>query len=208
MTFDSTYQREELVDGMGPWVWTKNENGAWVGPKGDWENSHKKYILENVKNYRVVLQAGGNQGMYPCLLRRFFDRVYTFEPDYLNFFCLAQNCQDPNIFKFQSFLGEGHGMFPINHSSMDNSGMHTLGTGFGHIPMLMIDDFQFDCLDFIWLDIECSEIGALKGAVRNLEQHKPVVMCENANQEIADFLGRFGYKKIVQSVSDTIFAVV
>ena len=41
--------------------------------------------------HRTAIQAGGNAGMYPVELANHFSRIFTFEPEPLNFFCLERN---------------------------------------------------------------------------------------------------------------------
>ena len=203
--------REEAVDGVGPWVWIKEDAGAWWGPKKDWEGSHK-YLIKDVPSKRTVIQAGGCMGMYPRLLARDFEAVYTFEPDALNFYALSHNCQADNIFKYQAFLGNEHGFFNIRrcaHGDVPrcvNFGEHHLDPDtqkVGYTPMLRIDDFEFWDVDLIWLDIEGLEIEALKGAEETIKAWHPWVLVENGggvdgNMDIPKFLAGLGYNPYSQ----------
>ena len=75
----------DLVEIKEGWHWPKDDTGTW------------KFLLENfdlpgkissyVDNKKVMVQAGGNCGMYPKQYSKIFDTVYTFEPDWLNFYC-------------------------------------------------------------------------------------------------------------------------
>ena len=91
--------REEKVDDIGPWVWLKQDVVTFPIIKGEWERIHKNSILKYCDERRMILQAGGNCGMYPKLLSKMFNLVYTLEPDPLNFFCLTSNCPETNVIK-------------------------------------------------------------------------------------------------------------
>ena len=58
--------RDEEVDGIRGWWWPIADDGAWDGPSKDWQEL--KNALAFVKQKGVVVQAGGNCGLYPRLL--------------------------------------------------------------------------------------------------------------------------------------------
>lgn len=198
--------RNEQVDNIGPWTWIDSDNGAWEGPKRDWETSHKTKYFEHVKEFNCVVQAGGNQGMYPRLLSDRFKMVYTFEPDPLNFYCLTKNCQKDNIVKFQAALGCERQLVTVNRNTMGNVGMHTVSPG-GSIPTLQIDDLGLPYLDLICLDTEGYEPNILAGACDAILAFKPVIVCERGGPRCLDFLKQFGYEEVGTSAEDTIYAV-
>lgn len=203
-----TYIRNEVVDGIGPWVWILGETGAWDGPKQDWEKSHKQ-VLNLVKHKRTVIQAGGNQGMYPRILAEHFHNVYTFEPDALNFYCLSRNCLKDNVYKFQAALGNHNATVDLERRIMGNTGQHTVRENIpGHIPILKLDDLNVRDVDMIWLDVEGYEYKVLLGAVRTIQQFKPLIMAERGGStDIKNLLTPYGYKEVRRSVSDTVWAV-
>lgn len=200
--------RDVSVDGIPNWQWVTADNGAFDGPKQDWEESHKAIYQKHVRAWDTVVQAGGNCGMYPALFAQMFKKVYTFEPDPLNFFALVQNCQYDNVVKLQAALGNVHAMIEVRRHSMQNVGMHTVvANETATIPQLKIDDLKLTSCDLIQLDIESYEINALRGAWSTINQFKPIIACENGNAEIQTFLEQFGYKVVDRSKMDTIYKV-
>jgi FkbM family methyltransferase len=196
---DLCHIRQDTVSGFGPWVWRNvdlraGDGGAWKGPKEDWETrgGHVEVLL-SMPRHRTVIQAGGNQGMYPRLLAEAFERVYTFEPDGLNFFCLVQNCQKDNIFKFQAAVGHTFSFVDLDRQG-DNTGGYTIKPG-GSIPIVPIDAFGFQDVDLIMLDVERAELSALHGATETIKRSWPVIVLECGNtQDIQDFLIPLGYQ--------------
>jgi len=201
--------RTETIYGVGPWYWITEDDGAWEGPKKDWA-SHLTEYKKYVKNWEVVVQAGGCQGMYPRLFADHFRRVYTFEPDPLNFIVLVNNCQKDNIFKMQAAVGAKLGMVSVKRNTPKNVGMNTVQDDQGnrYIPMLTIDSLVLDKCDLIQLDIEGYETNAVKGALKTIERFKPVIACERGRKEILDLIEPFGYKEVAQSIADTIYACI
>ena len=198
--------REYDVDGISDWRWIKEDWGAWKGPIGDWVISHKSKYTEHVKKFDVVVQAGGNCGMYPRLFSKMFKWVYTFEPDPLNFFTLVQNCQEDNIVKFQAALGAENGMVDITRPAMNNVGMHrTSANPSANIPQFKLDNLALHDCDLIQLDIEGYELNALKGAVETIRKFKPVIAVERTNDQIKAFLTDLGYEYASTSCMDTVY---
>lgn len=203
--------KEQTVAGVGPWAWIANDGGsdggAWGGPKQDFENSHVHAYKKHIEKWDVVVQAGGCQGMYPRLFSEMFGRVYTFEPDPLNFFVLTLNCQRENIIKMQTALGAENKLITVSRNSPQNYGMHTISEKQQFIPMIKLDTLNLDACDFIQLDVEGYEIFALRGAEETIKKFKPVISCERGNKEIIDFLTPFGYTAVEQTVMDTIYKI-
>jgi len=211
------YERSgRLIEGLDGWLWIKGDGGpgtdggAWTGPRNDWINSHSQKFFTHVKKFDLVVQAGGNLGLYPRLLANRFKMVYTFEPDPLNFHCLVNNCQLPNIIKINAALGEEAGFCHILLNHRSNVGMHRVHANdegdFEGFPIMSIDSFNFPTCDMICLDTEGYEYHILKGAVKTIEKFKPVITAENKDgANVLDIIGPFGYKAVDQSVSDTIF---
>lgn len=205
-----TKTRKDIIDGLSNWVWPKEDTGLWDGPKNDWEKV-KPFILEHCNGFNTVVQAGGGCGMYPRLLAQMFAKVYTFEPDAYNFHCLVNNCKEKNIFKFNAALSDKHRTVTLAAPEVTNRGTGTINTGShefvnsGSIPALTIDDFEYEKLDFIYLDIEGYEKYALKGATNSIGKHKPLVACESVHNGGMEILETWGYIAIEKVGYDTFF---
>jgi FkbM family methyltransferase len=198
--------RHEAIDGLSPWIWIKEDSGAWDGPKMDWNNHHRKTIEYHCKEKRVAVQAGGCQGMYPRLLSQMFQMVYTFEPDPLSFHCLVANCQQDNIIKIQSALGREPALIHVQRSpDPRNVGMHTVKPG-GAIPQLPVDWLRLEICDLLMLDVEGYEVGVLEGAHETLTRCRPMIFAERGDHLI-HILAKYGYEKLGESAMDTVFDV-
>lgn len=208
--------REDTVSGVGPWIWAKTDIHAWAGPKQNWEEGHKSMIEGFVKDKHTVVQAGGNMGMYPRLLSDMFQRVYTFEPDPVNFHCLVSNCQRDNIIKFNAALGARHELVRVSKDPFPdweiNYGVRTVvRSESNNVPTLTIDDLNLDRCDLIMLDVEGYELNILKGSVNTLDKFDPIIFAEfhplnGEHLNPGPFLKAFGYEQVAWSFQDLIFA--
>lgn len=163
-----------------------------------------KYLFEimqkTVKKSRNVIQAGGNCGLYPLRLSQYFEKVFTFEPDPVNFFCLSNNCKNNKIVKFNCALGDEYKSVMIGNPQLSNNGMPKIlkEDESGHsIYMIALDGLHIKDVDLILLDIEGYEYNALLGAKNTLAENDSVVIIEvtESEKEIDSFLTSLGYTK-------------
>lgn len=199
--------REDKIDNVEKWLWLKSDSGAWDGPKRDWETSHKEKILKYTPRFDVVVQAGGNQGMYPRLLSDIFKTVYTFEPSHMNFYQLVYNCIDKeNIIMMNAALGNEHKMITMANLSDTNTGTHRVMYNEGNaiIPQLKVDDLELRDCGLLMLDVEGHEKYVIQGSFETIKKFKPVIFAENG-APLAELLVPYGYDAVDQSVSDTVY---
>jgi FkbM family methyltransferase len=156
-------------------------------------------ISNRCSNRRTMIQAGGNTGLYALEYSKFFENVYTFEPEVINFYCLMLNTRNTNnIFKFQACLGYNsqpvslnikknlHRTWKIKDSITDKvtekiQGANTGGfyvKGEGNIPVISIDSLNLQNVDLIHLDIEGFEGHALLGAMQTIIKFRPIIVVE------------------------------
>lgn len=166
------------------------------------------------RSFRVAVQAGGNCGIWPAALGKKFERVYTFEPDPMNFRCLCANAPAENIIKFNAALGYRHEMIDLVRQP-DNCGAHSVARDAkGGLPTLCIDDLSLRECDLIYLDIEGYEFRALRGALATIERCHPVIVVEDkglserygsARGDIEKWLGaEFGYRVAARPHKDVV----
>lgn len=194
------------VDGLSNWIKIEND-GAFTDIIDGWIKSDKETYLRHIKKYDTVVQAGGYCGIFPRLFSQIFGLVYTFEPDPVNFFCLANNCHSQNVVKFQAALGNRHEMISVIRRHENNRGMNVVQPSRDSwIPTFCIDDLKLKNCDFIQLDTEGYEYNILLGGINTIETFKPVISVEDTTENIITFLDQYGYKEIDKTHRDTIYA--
>lgn len=169
-------------------------------------------ILKFCERWKVCVQAGGSVGIWAKELAKSFEAVYSFEPDPVNFLCLAHNAPETNIFKFNAALGFDRGTVDMERQPV-NAGAYQV-SGHGHIPVLRIDDLGLNVCDFICLDIEGCEHLALQGAVITIGRLRPLISIEDKGLSVrygmpeggaAKWLETtFGYRVAGRVANDTI----
>jgi len=168
--------------------------------------------LKHVQGRRVCVQAGGNCGLFPSKLACFFDAVYTAEPDWENFACLALNCPAPNVYAFRAAFGREAGTIGL-HYVAGNAGGHWV-EGEGTIPVMTIDSLCLPACDLIALDVEGAELVALEGAAATVEKYGPTVIVEDKGHvkrfgqkasDLHDWLSGRGYRPTAWAFRDRIW---
>jgi FkbM family methyltransferase len=69
------------------------------------------------------------------------------------------------------------------------------------VPRRKLDDYDFDAVGFIKIDVEGHELSVLRGASNTIERHRPLMLIEiedrhkpNAICNVHNFLGNLGYE--------------
>jgi FkbM family methyltransferase len=192
--------------------------------KGDWwpdrdRTCHSSsYNLEGCeaaarlcKKHDLVIQAGGNCGVWPRHLSGLFARVITFEPSIENYELMQKNILAPEIQGIEmhfAALGEKAGKCGIKLNP-ENCGDDQTVPG-EDVPMVAIDDLKVDP-DLIYLDIQGDELPVLKGALETIKRCYPVIGIEidghsmRRHGDPRPFLLDLGYEKVGREHQDELF---
>jgi FkbM family methyltransferase len=201
----------------GSWLWPSNDTNQWkyINKAEHWNFPFE--ISNLCKNKNLVIQAGGNAGIYPRHYSTIFKHVVTFEPDYKNFTCLSVNAHSDNVIKIQACLGASKKNvkidFPLDKGNLHQGGIRTLETE-GTIPLISIDESFNLTPDLIHLDIEGFEAFALMGMVDTIKKSKPIIVLETngsgddygwPEDKINSLMESFGYVILKKWEHDTAF---
>jgi FkbM family methyltransferase len=190
--------REDLVRVDGDW-WPSKDTQCRPAIMETYKDADAAINL--CPKRRVAVQAGGNCGIWPRHLAKRFETVYTFEPDPVNFRCLALNATARNIVKMQAALGFSRQPVSLLRTPA-NAGAHRV-EGAGHIPQIRLDDLTLPACDLLQLDIEGFEYFALRGAEKTVARDRPVLMLEDkghhrkygvAQHALAELLAAWDYR--------------
>jgi len=168
-----------------------------------------------MNQFRTVIQAGGNIGVYPATMAQQFERVITVEPDTLNYQALLLNVAgSDNIEHTLAAFGHKHGTASVDHVYPENIGAHQLKVG-TDVKVIPIDSYGVDDCDFIQLDIEGYEHLALLGAEQTINKTHPIITLElkglgsrygYSDEDTIELLATWGYEIVGRVNRDVIFA--
>lgn len=214
----------------------ENIHGKWSWPSYDYhafdaitqETASIPRVLDlmrAVHSDRIsheIIQAGGNAGMFPCLLSSDTQKVWTFEADWVNYRALIANTsdRDANVVAIYGALWDMSGpMFSVTHApaERDNSGaQYAVETPDGTCPSYAIDDsFPHITPSLMWLDIEGAEGKAIAGAMSSISNAHPIIILEMKGLSarygmtdplICEVLEGCGYEQVARFGRDVVFA--
>jgi len=168
----------------------------WNGKEWEWNDFDQKLLQVNdwtddlnlalellpKDNRRTAIQAGGAMGLWPSEMSKYFNKVYTFEPNIDNFRCLQENTKDLlNVYTVNAGLGKTKGFCytKLPPSEANNAGAFYTMPATSGIPQIVLDELDIEgIVDLIQLDIEGRELEVLKGAKNIIEKDSPVIMLE------------------------------
>lgn len=199
----------------GQWLWPIEDIWAWkwLNKIGHWDLPVQ--ISNLCENKNLVIQAGGNAGLYPKQYSQLFKSVITLEPDYRNFTCLCHNVTEENVIKHQAAVGDKESMIELETNprwNETNTGALKIKGG-GTIKQITIDSLNADP-DLIHLDIEGFEAFALLGAEKTIKRSKPMIVLETngsgdeygwPQEKIDALLSSWNYQIHVKWDHDTVY---
>lgn len=215
----------------GDWLWPNDDVTCWrfftkkqahiFNGIEYWSANFPNMIVDFFKNMKndVVIQAGGNAGLYPKLYSKVFKEVYTFEPDPRWFYCLDHNIKEDNIKKYHAALGSNNNPVRMEYNLEIPNGKQNLGAKRvevgGTIQQIKIDDLNISP-DLIHLDIEGFEGEAILGSIETIRKCHPVIVLETNDsgkkygwplEKIEKILFDEGYKIVKDWHHDRAYAI-
>jgi FkbM family methyltransferase len=143
-------------------------------------------ILKNIiNNPRVSIDVGANDGIYTYALSKISIKVESFEPqvDCLDLL-YSYNAKNVNI--HNCGLSNINGLLKLNipvvggkarrgYASFKNKTKSDVEI---IVPIRRLDDFNFESIDFIKIDVEGYEKEVIEGAVNTIKNNSPIILIE------------------------------
>lgn len=173
------------------------------------------HYLKEKKN--TAIDVGAHCGFWSFYLSLNFKKTYAFEPIDIFRECFLKNVKSENVELFPFAIGEDNKSISLN-IDLKNSGATHISKNFnkGHqVDMKKLDDFEYDNLDFVKIDVEGYENKVILGAENTLKKHKPIIIVEQKKYssrygedefQALDTLQRYGANVLEQVYNDFIFS--
>jgi len=149
---------------------------------------------------RICIDIGANVGLWSCDLVKSFDHIIAFEPVAEFIECFKKNVSKTNYTIHQMALGRTESFIEMNivqgntgHTHIDQTSM-----GKGTIPLKTLDSFNLTNVDMIKIDVEGFEGEILAGAMKTIEQNKPVLVIEQQKHEYQNDMNETPAIKILE----------
>jgi FkbM family methyltransferase len=172
----------------------------------NYQSDEIRIATRHCKQTRVAVDVGAHIGIISYQLSKIFDQVNSFEINHDLFPCLEenikrQNCNNVNIYK----VGLGDKFDRVSITKHNKTfGTHVTPNSTGNIRIKPLDEFNFENVDFIKIDVEGFEAKVIEGAMKTIERCRPVILYERKghgkryglhNDAPLLMLGHLGYRK-------------
>lgn len=174
-----------LVDGHKMFLDSKDSLG--LSSEGIYEPFETEFVKRELKKGDVVLDIGANIGYYTLIFAKLVGekgKVFAFEPEPTNFYLLKKNVEIngyKNVTLIQMAVSNKTEKLKLYLSEV-NKGDHRIydshnGRQFLEIEAVRLDDYfknYNEKIDFIKMDIQGAEGGAIQGGFSFLQKNKNV----------------------------------
>ena len=198
---------------MGHTMFLDRNDDLSLSINGEFEPMETSIVKKMVKPGDYVIDIGANIGYYTLIMAKLVGetgKVFAFEPDPENVELLKKNVEYngyKNVVIFPYAVSDQEGAIKLYLSDTRHADNRIYDFGDGRksidIKAVRVDDMIADRIDFIKMDIEGSEIGAIKGMKRILRDNNLSIISEfwpqgikkfgYSAQEFLDILENLGY---------------
>ena len=170
---------------LGKWMYLDDKDSMKLAKFGIYNFEETKLIKKLVKRKHIVLDIGANIGYFTLLMAKQAKLVHAFEPEAQNFQLLKKNVElnkISNVKLHNVAVAEKNGKTKL-HLCETNRGMHRIypsrwcTEGSNEVKTVRMDDVIQEA-DFIKIDVEGAELGALKGMAKLLKKCEVTILME------------------------------
>ena len=167
----------------------------------------------NNKSLRTVIDVGAWWGPWSLWWRGRAERVEIFEPNPEMIPKLQHNIANhPNCHLHKVALGGVNGTVSMDYDT--HSGTNHITSTNGTIPLHTLDEYHFQNVDIIKIDVEGYEIPVLEGARQTIIESRPLIQIEanksgnrygRTKKDISIFLQDMGMKRLKKQWPDQVW---
>jgi FkbM family methyltransferase len=177
--------------------------------KGEPELELLKFIVPKGRN---AIDGGAHKGIYSWYLSPLCESIYAFEPNPV-IFAYLRKAVPRNTTCYQAALSDKAGKANFNLPTSKGRFHHTRGSLLNvtgatgrkivSVEVRVIDQYDFQNIGFIKLDLEGSELDAIRGAQKLIERDRPVLLLEvmgvggSSKEDLNAHLVGMGYLPLV-----------
>lgn len=179
-----THLKESMVEIDGHKIFLDEKDSLRLSYNENYEIKESEIVKNEINSGDNVIDIGANIGYYTLLFARLVGKngkVYAFEPDPYNFQILKKNIAIngyENVILEQKAISEKTGVLKLFRSE-ENYGMHRIYQSKWckepiNIDSIKLDDYlkNLNDINFIKIDIEGAEYGALQGMKSIIEKNE------------------------------------
>ena len=167
---------------------SKPESDGWIGKREsntfeNYQQAEYDKAISFCKNKRTAIDLGGNIGMMAYRMCKDFDEVHSFEPLFADH--IIKNTQEfNNITIYPVAVGDKKDTVTMRVGMYHSGGSNIVTekqsnqTYAEDVEVVVLDDYNFEKVDFLKVDVEYYEYQALCGALETIKRCSPTILIE------------------------------
>ena len=176
----------------------------------EYQKAQRYHSFNFLDHKRTAIDVGANVGLWSKDICKIFDEVKLFEPYRLNIECLKKNLENYQNFQiFECALSNKDGIGDLFINDKELGGI-SLASPQGKFKttstqLKKLDDFHFNNIDYIKIDVERYELEVIEGGIMTLKNNNPVLCIEapRRNKEELSYV-----KKILTTLENLDYKIV
>lgn len=172
------------------WLPTGEQDKIMTGNGVSYQANKFNAVIKRIPPDRRkrAIDIGAHCGLWTTQMGRFFSAVECFEPVPVHIQCWKKNIGwKLSCHLHEVALGEKQGEAVIKYIEGMSGRSRIDPKGDIHCPVKRLDDYQFQDVDFIKVDVEGYELFALRGGEQTILEHKPLIIVEQKPQHGGDY---------------------
>lgn len=181
------------------------KGGPQIEGRGTYQYAKFERAMKHVPQdkRRLALDVGAHVGFWTLQLARTFRHVHAFEPMPQHLECFKQNITGDNVILLELALSNEVGLVPMYWNPRDTGAAHIVASGepvtaTNQVKTVRLDDYNFEFLDFVKIDVEGMEWPMVMGAKETILKHRPVIIIEQKPNGNAERYGRHRFAALDQ----------
>lgn len=159
------------------WLPDDEQDRVMLGAGAQYQANKLLAALPYCRKARTAIDIGAHCGLWTVQLGQYFERVECFEPLPRHIECWRQNAGWKQTCHLHE-IALGDERRKCGMHIVDGLSGRSHVNGEGDFPMERLDDFGFENVDLVKVDVEGFELMVLKGAEQTLLKWKPVMVVE------------------------------
>jgi len=157
------------------------------------------YLLQ--RSRITAIDIGAHVGFWSFYLYKNFKIVHAFEPvkDFRD--CFNLNVKAKNVNLYDCALGSENSFVSMEIDQSNSGKTHIKNQSLAdQTPIKKLDDFKFENVDFIKIDVEGYEEFVIKGGIETLKKNHPLIIIEQKSGADRYGLEKYGAIKELESI--------
>ena len=213
--------KTEFVDTRKKYILLKNDIGVTDFAREG--RIYEEYMYDYITKYvetknTTIVDVGANLGFHTLEFADLVEngQVFAFEPQKIVYYQLCGNIilnGFTNVTAYNFGVGNSNKKIRVENQDYSASEKLNIGNthldafthaGYNEVDLVKLDDFKFNNLSIIKIDVQGYEVEVLKGAINTINEHRPVIFIEieppqlaiynKTKEDVLNVLNQLNYK--------------